>query len=127
MITCGKNTKLSESSVLPDVSAGIAQTLQNLRVGVIRSTQVDGKTQIIPIYRMAMAAIQPMPEKLAIAKEGERSWKWSTIYAQPDLDLTTGDLVVIKGITYKIMSEENWAQYGFLKYDCIENYRNYAS
>ncbi len=125
MITCGKDSPLCQSSALPDVSAAVGQLLQNMRVGVVQKAQINGMTQEVPLWREAMASIQPMSEKLSIMKEGERSWRWYELFVQPDINLETDDIVVIAGTGYRIMSKVNWEQYGFIRYDCIEHYKKF--
>lgn len=124
MIRCGKNTPIRESSMLPDVSVGISALLQNMKVGVVQKRVINNRTEEVTVWKDVLACRQAMPENLAISKEGERSWRWHTIYASPDLDLETDDLVIIRGIRYRIMDKENWQEYGYLKYSAIEDYRN---
>ena len=117
---------MRESSSLPDVSSSVLALLQKVRVGVIQKQVINNRTQEIPVWRDAMVCRQAMPEKLAITKEGERSWRWHSIWATPDLDLETDDILIIRGIRYRIMDKENWAEYGYFAYSAIEDYRGTA-
>ena len=127
MIKRGKDTKLTETAFLPEVSSAVQKVLQRVKIGIVSRSQVDAKTQAIPTYRMALASIQPMDEKIAIKKEGDRSWKWYTVHAEPDLDLETMDVIVLFGESYKVMGKKNWKQYGFIEYSVIEFYRKFGT
>ena len=124
MLRCGKNTPLRESSMLPDMFTGVSAFRQNSKVGIVQKQIIDNRTQEIVVWKNVMICRQAMDEKLSISKEGERSWRWHTIYAGPDLDLETDDIIVIHGTRYRIMDKENWQEYGYLKYSAIEDYKD---
>lgn len=122
--SAGKKT-LKVTTFGPDVSSSVSSILSSIRIGIVEKTQINGKTQEIPIYRDAVANIQPMKQQMAIRKEGERSWKWFELYALPDLDLKTDDIVVLFGIGYRVMGKVDWKEYGYISYELIEHYRKY--
>lgn len=126
MIRCGKNASIEESPMLPDVSAGILDLLQKVHAGIVQKQVVNNRTEEITVWRDVLACRQAMPENLAVSKEGERSWRWHTIFSTPDLDLETDDSIIIRGVRYRIMDKENWQEYGYFKYSAIEDYRSSA-
>ena len=59
------------------------------------------------------------PRKLLVKKEGERKWKWWTLYSPVKLDL---DWVVMdqQKKEFRIMSDTDYSQAGFYEYELIE-------
>ena len=64
--------------------------------------------------------LQPMPaQKIAIKSEGQRSWKWWTLWTENLLDL---DDVMRdeEGIQYRVMSRSDWRKGGYLQYELTQ-------
>jgi hypothetical protein len=61
-------------------------------------------------------------QRLSILPEGQRAWRWFTVYALKNLDLAPDDVVKIRGLKYRIMEKTDWHEYGYFKYDAIEDY-----
>lgn len=122
MLTCAKDKNLLETSFLPNMASVVGSFMQSVKVAIVQSQQIDGKTQKIPLWFDARACVQPMAENLVVRKEGERSWKWSVIYMQTDKTIETDDVICLFGVSYKVMSKFNWEYYGFVEYQVIETY-----
>ena len=122
MIKSAGKQKLSENPALPSVAGVVETFLQTVLIGIISKTVVRGKTQEITSWRTVRLSRQAMPEALAIRKEGERSWRWHVFHTTADVLLNTDDVVLFQGNQYRIMEKEDWGQYGFLKYNAIEDY-----
>ena len=122
MIRSAGKLKISENPALPSVQGVVDTFLQAVKIGIITKTIIRGKTQEITNWKTIRASRQAMTESLAVRKEGERSWRWHVFHVTPDVLLQTDDIVVFQGTQYRIMEKEDWAQYGFLKYNAIENY-----
>lgn len=119
-----KNFKVNQlASALPDVSVSVNEFLQNVSIGFVQKQQIKGLTQEVIVYKPYMAVKQPMREELSIQMEGERSWKWYTIHATPDLVLATDDVIVFDTLRYRVMGKKNYAEYGYVEYDVIEDYQ----
>lgn len=65
--------------------------------------------------------LQPLPDRrLLIKPEGQRTWKWWTLWARKALVLD--DVVVDKeGLSYRIMSVKDWSNSDYFEYDLTEN------
>ena len=122
MIKNAKDITARDNPDLPDVSDAVMTLLRHVKIGIVHKSTVEGYTQEITEWRNVLACRQAMPETLAIRKEGERSWRWSVIYVTPDVLLSTDDMVIFDKVKYRIMEKENWAEYGFLRYNAIEDY-----
>ena len=58
-------------------------------------------------------------QRLLIKPEGERSWKWFTLFTK--LELNLGDVVeAVDGKTYQVMLKEDWSDAGFFAYEITE-------
>lgn len=119
-----KNFKVGQlSSALPDVSVSVNEFLQNVKLGFVQKQQIEGVTQEITTYKFYRAVKQPMNEDLQIKMEGERSWKWFTIHATPDLILVTDDIIIFEGLRYRVMGKMDYKEYGYVEYHVIEDYQ----
>lgn len=113
---------LCQTNDLPDVGMVVETFLQRLRIGIVQKTTIAGRTQEVPVWRSVMGSCQPMSENLAVRKEGERSWRWYVFHFEPDVCLETDDVIIFQGTKYRIMEKENWGQYGFIRYNAVEDY-----
>ena len=125
MITNGKDANFGlASSALPDVSGGVMSFLQPVSIGVVQKQQIDGYTEEIIKYTSTFACRQPMPEAMAVRKDGERSWKWSIIHITPELALLTDDVFLLYGVRYRIMQINDWTEYGYKEMHVIADYKD---
>lgn len=122
MIQSAGKKKISENPALPGVHGVIDTFLQNVRIGIVVKQIIRGKQQEIATWRNVRGMRQAMSERLAAMKEGERSWRWHVFYFMPDVVLATDDVIVFQGSRYRIMEKTDWAQYGYLQYNAIEDY-----
>ena len=124
MIQNGKDLPLGlASSGLPDVSGAVDMLLQPVSIGVVQKRQVDGYTQEVTTYFDTKACRQPFsPRKLEVLPEGERSWRWETLWTLPNLVLKPDDVIYYRGIRYRVMSRLNWSEYGFYEFNILEDY-----
>lgn len=124
MIENGKDNGFNTVSAgLPDVSVAVHAFLQQVIIQFVQTQMIDGYSKDIRRQVRTMASVQPMDEKLAIRKEGERSWRWSVVHMSPDPGLSTDDVFELLGTTYRIMQKMNWGQYGYTEFHCIEEYK----
>ena len=123
-LTQAKNKTLSASaSSLPSVAGGVEMFLQPVRIGIVQTQLVYGRSTDVTIYKYTQACRQPMAENLAVRKEGDRSWRWHTIYMTPEMDLQTNDVIELQGVRFRIMEKTDWKEYGYTSYNAIEDYK----
>ena len=77
---------------------------------------VESVTDIIDF----IGVLQPIPpRKLMVKPEGQRTWKWWTLYATQELEL---DWVISdeEKKIYRVMSKTDWSQAGYIEYELTE-------
>jgi hypothetical protein len=123
-ISNAKDMKLSETqSALPDVAAAVQEILQPLRIIVYQKQQINGYTQEIPREFSTRASIQPLtPQQIKMLPEGQRAWKYFTMYCERNIQLLPDDGFKIRGVRYRVQDKTDWKEFGYIKYDCIEDY-----
>ena len=96
--------------------------LQPVVLKKINKQQVNGYTQEIEIPIQTSAVVIPMSTEMSIKMEGERTWRWSTMYCLADLIFATDDVIIYRHSRYRIMHKMDYAQYGYVSYEMIEDY-----
>lgn len=68
-----------------------------------------------------VGVLEPLPDrKLMIKPEGQRTWKWWTLWTKKPLELD--DIIVDKpGRIYRVMSQSDWSSGRYYQYDLTEN------
>jgi hypothetical protein len=119
-----KDKKVSDlNSALPDVMAAVQELLRDTVVVCVQKQQIDGYTQEVPVSIQTKACIQPgSAEQLKIMPEGQRAWKYAAIWTLPNVNLLLDDVFWINDQGYRILDKTNWSRYGYIQYDCIEDY-----
>ena len=120
----GKDLSVTDAAnSLPSPIASIQELLQPAILHVITKTQVDGYTQeVASIYNTYISKQPYNPQQLRILKEGERQWRWFSLWIMNDCILHPDDMVTLHGVNYRVMQKESWQEYGYSKYDVIEDY-----
>jgi hypothetical protein len=128
-IVNARDKKVSElSSALPDVGAAVQELLMVVVVEKMQKQQIDGYTQEIPVAIHTKVSLQPFTaQQLNIRPEGQRQWRWFTAYTLNNLDLQPDDIIRIKGVRYRIMEKFDWREYGYYRYNVIEDYIDESS
>ena len=123
MIKNAKDKKVYElDNALPDMSEAVMDFLQPIVLKKINKQQVNGYTQEIEIPIQTSAVVIPMSGDMAIKMEGERTWRWSTMYCLSDLIFATDDVILYRHTRYRIMHRMDYSQYGYVSYEMIEDY-----
>lgn len=124
MIKNGKNSPLgSGAQFVPDVSNGVMDLMQNVRVGIMQKVNTNGYTSEIPVYSKSMATKIPFSARqLEIKPEGQRSWAWYRLLMLTNITLKTDDRFVMDGVKYRVMRTSNYSEYGYNEYDVVEDY-----
>jgi len=63
------------------------------------------------------------PRQLSMKPEGQRSWKWSWLFASYPLELAPDDVLLISGLKYRVMAKSEWQEGGgFSQYELVQDY-----
>ncbi len=119
------NTRpVSDAAVaLPTVHTTILGWFRPLVLGRVTKTIVEGEVKNAVSEQRCRGVIQPFDDrKLRLKPEGERSWDWQMLHVTPDVKLANGEVFKIKGVPFRVMSQKNWSEYGYMTYELVQNY-----
>lgn len=124
MIQNAKDVPLNRNpGSLPDLSGALLSWFQPMDFTLITKAVVNAQLTEIEVPYSYMGVRQPFTvQQLLIKPEGQRSWKWETIHAYPELNLKTDDIIVFNAVTYRVMQKLDWSEYAFVEYHICEAY-----
>lgn len=123
IFNAGSLTVQESARTQPQVGTAMSDWFRRLVMVRITKEQQDSQTVEKPTPFIQQAVIQPYTGRsLRIMREGQRSWKWSTIHATPDLMLNVDDLIIVARIAYRVMSDKDFSTYGYVKYHVIRDF-----
>lgn len=125
MITNAKNRLLSANpGTLPNMSDTLSSWFQRMTFTVVNKTMIDYQLVESEVQVSAMGVRQPFTARQLMMKpEGQRSWRWETVHAEPGLVLKTDDVVVFNAIRYRVMQILDWKEYGYVEYHICQDYK----
>lgn len=66
---------------------------------------------------------QPLTSRALMLKpEGQRSWTWFMLHADPAIVLNTDDVVIWRGKQTRIMARKDYANYGYVYYELVQDW-----
>ena len=123
MITRAKNKKINQNNNLPNMSSTIVGWFLPIKIGIVTRGIVDyEQTKSVKWIKTEGVVQQYKTQDLEISKEGERSWDLLQIHCLPNLQLENDDLIIYKDTLYKVMNNNNYSDYGYMEYICVETY-----
>ena len=124
MIKNAKDTLLNQNTgCLPDVSSALLNWLQPMQVNQIVKTTVNySVVEKLTTINFEGVIEAGTPEQIMMKPEGQRSWKWVSIWTHSTVQLNTDDIVTSLGKSYRIKSKSDWYQYGYINYEAHEDY-----
>ncbi|MEE0061552.1 MAG: hypothetical protein UE295_12050 [Acutalibacteraceae bacterium] len=115
--------KITGYSHLPNMSSTIVGWFLPIRIGIITRTVVDFEQVETVKWVDTQGVVQQYhTENLEISKDGDRSWDVIQIHCLPDLQLENDNLIIYKDIVYKVMNNNNYSDYGYMEYICVETF-----
>lgn len=117
---------LNQLSGMPQMSAAFMNWFVNITIVKITQSIIDSLNVDTQIPITFKGTVQPLkPQEIALKPEGERSWKWMQIHAlSGSLDLTTGDKIIYKSETYKVMGMKDYSLNNYVEYHIVKDYQN---
>jgi hypothetical protein len=68
--------------------------------------------------------IQPFgARELKIKPEGQRSWGWKMLHTTPEVQLKNDEEFTYQGTRYRVMSQQNFRDYGYITYELVQDYK----
>lgn len=123
-ISNAKDQKISPNT-LPDVSGALFNLFHTVQF--IRVIKNIVNYQVTETYAPSYfhGVVQPFtPQQLAIRPEGQRDWRWFMIHALPGLKLSPDDVIYIDDLRYRVMALNDYAKYGYVEYQVIQDVQN---
>ena len=128
MISNAGNKKINQNNNLPNMSGTIVGWFLPIRIGIV-SRGITDYEQIKSVRWIKTQGVvqQYKTQDLEITKSGDRSWDLLQIHCLPDLQLENDDLIIYKDVLYKVMNNNNYSDYGYMEYICIETFLGEAN
>lgn len=119
-----KNVRLFENpGTLPDMNDALLQYFQPMVFSQIVKTVVNFKNVETPTDTLFRGVMQPFTDRQLLMKpEGQRSWIWQMLHAEPRLALKTDDVVTYHGVQYRVMSKKDFSDYGYVELHLVQDY-----
>ena len=115
--------KINQNNNLPNMSSTIVGWFLPIKIGIVTRGIVDyEQTKSVKWIKTEGVVQQYKTQDLEISKEGERSWDLLQIHCLPNLQLENDDLIIYKDTLYKVMNNNNYSDYGYMEYICVETY-----
>lgn len=110
---------------LPNMQEALTDWFQQIKAIRIIKVQVNYQTveRGDPIYFQGV--IQPFKAKeLQMKPEGQRSWKWFWLHCYATVMFDTDDVFYIGTTRYRVMATNDYAVYGYMEYQLIQDYQD---
>ena len=111
------------SGTVPDVSGALRDYYQPMFFSKITKTVVDFQVIETTSPISFMGTWQPLSaQHLKMKPEGQRAWKWFLLHAEPTLILQPDDVITWNSIQTRVMARKDYALYGFIEYELVQDY-----
>lgn len=119
----GDSRLFQNPGTLPDMSTTLLEWFQPMIFKQIVKSVVDFQNVETPTDINFQGVMQPLTEQqLRMKPEGQRSWKWNLLHAEPGLPLKPDDAITYQGQQYRVMSKKDYTQYGYTEYHLVQDY-----
>lgn len=108
---------------LPNMSGVLTDWMQTIIFNMIKKTTdnfqvVETEKQIV--FQGIVENLKPTD--LEMKPEGQRKWRWISVWATPELELEIDDRFSYQHVNYRVMSKNDWTAYGYASFECMEDY-----
>lgn len=120
----GRDTPVNfQTGTVPDVSGSLKDYFQLMSFTLVAKSVVAFEAVETPTVINFWGVIQPFkPRELMLLPEGQRSWTWYTLHADPVLELQTDDVVIWNGTQMRVMAKHDYILYGYVDYSLVEDW-----
>ena len=109
---------------VPDVSGALFDYFQTMIFTPVTKTVTGFQAVETGNPIVFQGVIQPFTERqLFLKPEGERAWTWLWLHADPVLTLNVDDVVLFKGIQTRVMARKDYALYGYVEYQLVQDWQ----
>jgi uncharacterized repeat protein (TIGR02543 family) len=112
----------------PNLSGALRGWTKKTPVLLVTKTVVNSKVIQTATEVTLDMNLQPLEaEKVNRKPEEQRAWKWFSLLTRKlSTTLNIDNVVIIKGIRYRVESVQNWEDAGFRRYECVEDYQDFG-
>lgn len=123
-ITNAKDMRLFDNpGTLPDMSSALLDWFQPMIFTQIVKVVENFVVTETPTDVSFQGVMQPFSDQQVRMKpEGQRTWKWYMLHAEPGLLLNPDDTTKYKGIQYRVLFKRDWKEYGYVEYHLVQDY-----
>lgn len=121
----GSSVSLSSNpGTLPNVSDAMANWFQLLTFTKITKQTVNFKLVETRTDFSFYGVKQPFTaQQLEMKPEGQRTWKWFTVHAYPNLVLVPDEVIFFGTQNFRVMQKLDYLEYGYLEYHIAQDYQ----
>lgn len=113
----------TDTGTLPDVGGALRDLFQPLVFIITMKVVINYQVKEVPTPVPFRGVIQPLSNQdLFIKPEGQRSWYWLQLHAEPTLALTTDQVVSYLGKPTRIMAVKDYTNYGYIEYHLVQDW-----
>ena len=108
---------------LPSVRSTLTGWFRPLVLGRVTKQVINH--EVVESFRdlRCSGVIQPHgPRELRLKPEGQRQWNWQMLHTTPDVNLQDDERFKIKGVPFRVMSKQDWSEYGYVTYELIQDF-----
>lgn len=118
-------TLLKNISGMPQMKAAFSGWQSNITVQHITQEIENGFVKQNERCVCLKGTWQPLsPEEIALKPDGQRSWEWIDLHIEGNKILfATNDLVIYRGIKYKIMAVKDYTLNNYSEYHLVLDYQ----
>lgn len=108
---------------LPDVSGALQGWFQKMTFYRVTKTITNFEVVEDSVPFSFQGVWQPLSARqISFKPEGQRAWKWFQVHAEPSLLLNPDEVIVYQGTQFRVKGTSNYDEYGYVKYDLIEDF-----
>lgn len=124
IIANGKNTPINvKTGTVPDVSGAMRNWYQPLTFSRVVKTISDFQVIETMTQVAFRGVVMPLDgRQLMLKPEGQRVWNWINVFSDIALGLSPDDVINFLGKQYRVMSQKNYALYGYLQYELVSDW-----
>ena len=124
-----KNASNARVGPFPQMDGPLAGWTNSMSFKKVTDTIVDYEDVKTTTDYPFTGVFEPMSSRdLFFKAEGQRNWKWWTLWVRTQYDINNGDLIEdFKGTKFKVIKSSDWGQAGFYRYDLLEDYTEHTT
>jgi hypothetical protein len=108
---------------LPSMDSGMCDWFVPMVFTTIQKTRKNFKIIEVPTETNFKGVWQPLSARQVSQKpEGQRAWSWFLVHSCTTLILLPDEVIIYKGIKYRVKAQTDYSEYGYIEYHLILDY-----